>query len=67
MRQKCRALLPEHVKGEDPKDDGIDLADASEAVARSNELLQKLGRPGFTSVDQMLKDFVAACYLREDI
>lgn len=48
--------------GQDQENEGCDLADASEAVARSEELLRRLGREGFTGVDEMLKAFVAACY-----
>lgn len=55
-------MRPDVVMGQDQEDEGIDLADASDVVARSEELLKRLGRDGFTSVDQMLKDFVTACY-----
>ncbi|KAF2159493.1 hypothetical protein M409DRAFT_70948 [Zasmidium cellare ATCC 36951] len=62
LRAKIRAHRSDVVVGEDRANEGIDLADASAAIARSDELLRRLGRPGFTSVDQMLGDFVASCY-----
>ncbi|KAM6476460.1 hypothetical protein HDV62DRAFT_384280 [Trichoderma sp. SZMC 28011] len=65
MRAKVRQLYPDRpelVKGEDSDVVGRDLSTADEVVKRAEEVLKELGRPGFISVDDTIRDFVDTVY-----
>ncbi|KAL6789700.1 hypothetical protein J3E68DRAFT_443518 [Trichoderma sp. SZMC 28012] len=65
MRAKVRQLYPDRpelVKGEDSDVVGRDLSAADEVVKRAEGVLKELGRPGFISVDDTIRDFVDTVY-----
>jgi hypothetical protein len=58
-------LYPEHsdiVTGHDLDIDGRDLSTAEGPVKRAEEILRQVGRNGFTTLQDMLKDFVTSVY-----
>ncbi|KAM0481793.1 hypothetical protein ACHAPX_003119 [Trichoderma viride] len=64
VRLRVRQLYPDRsdlVVGEDSDVVGRDLSNADELVQRAEEVLKELGRSGFTSVDDTLRDFVDTC------
>ncbi|UKZ69227.1 uncharacterized protein TrAtP1_010237 [Trichoderma atroviride] len=64
LRLRVRLLYPDRsdlVVGPDSDIVGRDLSNANELVQRAEEVLKELGRPGFTSVDDTLRDFVDTC------
>ncbi|PYH95892.1 NAD(P)-binding protein [Aspergillus ellipticus CBS 707.79] len=53
---------PEIVTGGDLDVVGRDQSNADELIQRAEELLKEVGRPGFVSVEDMLRDFVDSFY-----
>ncbi|KAL3469189.1 NAD(P)-binding protein [Aspergillus californicus] len=68
LRSKVRELYPgreDLVRGEDYKNLGRDLGDADALIARSEEILREVGRPGFASLDSLLQDFVESFLVKQ--
>ncbi|KAL4880191.1 NAD(P)-binding protein [Aspergillus karnatakaensis] len=67
LRAKVRELYPKRkdlVLGEDYEDIGRDIGDASEPIARAEEILREVGQDGYTSLDGILRDYVESFYLK---
>ncbi|KAL5335356.1 NAD(P)-binding protein [Aspergillus crustosus] len=68
LRAKARELYPDRkdlVLGEDYDDIGRDIGDASEPIARAEEILREVGQDGYTGLDSLVKDFVDTFYLKK--
>ena len=70
LRHRVRELYPDRpeiVAGEDLDIAGRDLSTAPDPIRHAEEILKQVGRPGYTSIDTMLRDFVDSVYpLRQD-
>lgn len=62
LRHQVRTIRPGLVRGHDQDLKGKYLADADEAIQRTKSILRDIGRPGFTSEEAMLKNFLDTCY-----
>lgn len=61
LRHKIQALFPEKeglVTGQDQDLSGRDLSNADQLIKRAEEILQEIGRPGFATEEDILRDFV---------
>ncbi|KAL4799069.1 NAD(P)-binding protein [Aspergillus venezuelensis] len=66
LRQRVRDLYPDRddvVLGEDYDDLG-DMGHADKLISRAEEILRQIGQMGFSSVDDLLKDFIESFYLK---
>ncbi|KAL4970430.1 NAD(P)-binding protein [Aspergillus stella-maris] len=67
LRQRVRELYPDRddlVLGDDYDDFGRDMGDADELISRAEEILRQTGQDGFSSVDDLLKDYIESFYLK---
>lgn len=66
LRHRVQELFPDRpqlVQGSDQPQPGRDLSYAPGPIARAEQILQEMGRPGFTSEEDILRDFVACMML----
>ncbi|PYH75559.1 putative aldehyde reductase 2 [Aspergillus uvarum CBS 121591] len=69
LRHKVRELFPDRpelVTGEDQCRLGRDVSAAPGPIARAEEILRTIGQAGFTSEDQIIRDFVNSVFLRRN-
>jgi hypothetical protein len=65
MRDQVRELFPDRpelVQGPEHEIEERDTSNAPGPIARAEEILRLLGRPGFVGEDQVIRDFVASMY-----
>jgi hypothetical protein len=65
LRHRVRELFPERldiVTGSDINVKGRDLSTARDPIRHAEDLLKQIGREGYTSMDDMLRDFVNSFY-----
>lgn len=65
MRKKVRELFPDRpelVQGNDQDLPRRDQSYVPKPIARAEEILQQIGRPGFASEDDVIRDFVASMF-----
>ncbi|WYZ42275.1 hypothetical protein EsH8_V_001170 [Colletotrichum jinshuiense] len=65
LRRRVRELYPDRsdvITGDDLEIEGMDLSDATGPIQRAEKVLREVGQQGFTSEDDMLRDFVASVY-----
>lgn len=61
MRHKVQELFPQRpdlVRGNDQDLPGRDLSYAPGPIARAEEILREIGRPGYAAEEEILQDFV---------
>ncbi|KAK7928939.1 hypothetical protein PG985_005937 [Apiospora marii] len=65
MRNKVREMFPDRpelVQGEDRQHEKRDLSCAPGPIARAEFILREVGRPGFASEEDIIRDFVASVF-----
>lgn len=65
MRYRVREMFPDRpelVKGEDRQGERRDLAFAPGPIARAESILREVGRPGFASEEDIIRDFVGSVF-----
>jgi hypothetical protein len=69
LRHRVRELYPgrsDIVSGEDIDVVGRDLSTAPDPIRHAEGILKQVGRPGYTSMDDMLRGFVNSFYRVEE-
>ncbi|KAH7308568.1 putative aldehyde reductase 2 [Stachybotrys elegans] len=69
MRHKVKELFPDRpelVAGHDDPTKRNETSSAPGPIARAEEILRQLGRQGFTSEDDIIRDFVASMFPKQE-